>query len=97
MSLVKMSAPRAFRRLFYRCCLSETRHISNLSANVAWKKIHDGNLMGIAGQQVKRTMAGKSLNMKTMHRGVRDMLFAIRGPLFIRAGEIEAELRKVFK
>lgn len=49
---------------------------------------------------VARTMAsqstsGPTLTIDNMNQNVRVMEYAVRGPLLIRAGEIEKELEKV--
>lgn len=49
---------------------------------------------------VTRTMAsqtGPTLTLDNMNPNVRVMEYAVRGPLLIRAGEIEKELEKVKK
>lgn len=49
---------------------------------------------------VARTMAsqaGPTLTLENLNPNVRIMEYAVRGPLLIRAGEIEKELEKVKK
>lgn len=42
-----------------------------------------------------RTMASKGLTVENMNPNIVKLEYAVRGPLVIRAGEIEKELEKV--
>ena len=44
-----------------------------------------------------RHTRGKTLTLDTMNANIKVMEYAVRGPLVIRAGEIETELKKVRK
>lgn len=43
----------------------------------------------------KRTMSTKTLTLDSMNPNVIKMEYAVRGPLVIRAGEIEKEIKQV--
>lgn len=45
----------------------------------------------------KRTMSTKTLTLDSMNPNVIKMEYAVRGPLVIRAGEIEKEIKQVRK
>lgn len=46
-------------------------------------------------QNTKRTMSTKVLTLDSMNPNVIKMEYAVRGPLVIRAGEIEKEIKQV--
>lgn len=65
-----------------------------------WDKPADGFGVGIAGSvgTARRTMATEAkptLTLENLNPNVKVMEYAVRGPLVIRAGEIEKELEQV--
>lgn len=64
-----------------------------------WDKPADGFGVGIAGSVgTRRTMATEAkhtLTLENLNPNVKVMEYAVRGPLVIRAGEIEKELEQV--
>lgn len=58
----------------------------------------DNNFRVLCEKGIIRTMAtdkSRSLSLDNMNPNVKIMEYAVRGPLLIRAGEIEKELEKV--
>lgn len=57
-----------------------------------------GFLWFTSQKQIRRTMASQAqptLNLDNLNPNIKVMEYAVRGPLVIRAGEIEKELEKV--
>ena len=56
---------------------------------------HNGSGGDAGSYSQKNGMSKKTLTMDTMNPHIKLMEYAVRGPLVIRAGEIEAMLKKV--
>lgn len=76
------------------------RQNSRLSAKI---HLHFDNLLSATGtsssslieQNNKRKMSSKVLTLDSMNPNIIKMEYVVRGPLIIRAGEIENEIRQV--
>lgn len=88
------------RRVLYRHGLSSLRR-SSAAASIGTSSSEDRNIKSADTNIQKRNMCAvyeeqqKCLNMSDLNPCVKVMEYAVRGPLVIRAGQIEKELEQV--
>lgn len=74
--------------------LSANTH-RQLSSLISTAVLNQPTQSSVAAIEPKRTMSTKVLTLDSMNPNVIKMEYAVRGPLVIRAGEIEKEIKQV--
>lgn len=89
-----MSSAKLLSRLI---CRQNVSHFQTRCSSVALNPVANGRVFGSTMSCPGDNARGMSrcLNLEDINPNVKVMEYAVRGPLVIRAGEIEKELEKV--